>query len=65
MCPATFFFFFLNDFIYVFLAVLWSLLLGGLFASCLELLELKQGLFFVVVRGLLIAMASLVAEHWL
>ena len=57
------FFFFLNDFIYVFLAVLWSLLLGGLFASCLELLELKQGLFFVVVRGLLIAMASLIAEH--
>ena len=57
------FFFFLNDFIYVFLAVLWSLLLGGLFASCLELLELKQELFFVVVRGFLIAMASLVAEH--
>ena len=40
-----------------------SLLLGGLFASCLELLELKQGLFFVVVRGFLITMASLVAEH--
>ena len=32
----------------------------GLFSSCSE-----QGLLFVVVRGLLIAVASLVAEHGL
>ena len=30
------------------------------FSSCGE-----RGLFFVAVRGLLIAVASLVAEHWL
>ena len=49
----------INLFIYfwlcwVFIAVL------GLFSSCGE-----RGLLFVVVRGLLIAVASLVAEHGL
>ena len=52
-----FFFFFL---IYSFLSVLGSRLCARAFSSCGE-----QGLLFVAVRGLLIAVASLVAEHGL
>ena len=56
-------FFFLNKFIYLF--ILFLAMLGlhccvRAFSSCGE-----QGLLFVVVRGLLIAVASLVAEHTL
>ena len=47
-------------FIYLFLAVLGPLCRTRTFSSCGE-----QGLLFVAVRGLLIAMASLVAEHGL
>ena len=55
--------FFLNIFIYLF--VLFSAALGlrccaQAFSGCSE-----RGLLFVVVRGLLIAVASLVAEHGL
>ena len=52
-------FFFLN-FIYLFLAVLGLCCCTRAFSSCGE-----QGLLFVVVSGLLIAVASLVAEHGL
>ena len=55
--PVSFFFFF--SFIY-FLAVLGLHCCTWAFSSCCE-----QGLLFVVVRGLLIAVASLVAEHGL
>ena len=62
------FFFLTNLFIYLFLAVLdlhccvWAFSSCGkrAFSSCGE-----QGLFFVAVHGLLIAVASLVAEHGL
>ena len=47
-------------FIYLFLAALGLRCCTGAFSSCSE-----QGLLFFVVRGLLIAVASLVAEHWL
>ena len=43
-----------------FLAALGLRCCTGAFSSCRE-----QGLLFVVVRGLLIAVASLVAEHGL
>ena len=52
-------FIFLN-FIYLFLAVLGLRCCARAFSSCGE-----QGLLFVVVRRLLIAVASLVAEHGL
>ena len=53
------FLFFFNSFIYFWLR--WVLVAAcGLFSSCSE-----QGLLFIVVRGLLIAVASLVAEHGL
>ena len=50
---------FLN-FIYLFLAALGLRCCPRAFSSCGE-----RGLLFVAVRGLLIAMASLVAEHGL
>ena len=56
----SFFFFFLNKFIYLFLAVLGLRCCARSFSSCG-----KRGLLFVAVRGLLIAVASLVAEHGL
>ena len=51
--------FFLN-FIYLFLAVLGLHCCARALSSCGE-----RGLLFVAVRGLLIAVASLVAEHGL
>ena len=53
-----FFFFFFNKFIYLFLVVLGLRCCTRAFFSCSE-----RGLLFVAVRGLLIAVASLVAEH--
>ena len=53
------FFFFLNLF-YLFLAALGLRCCARAFSSCGE-----QGLLFIAVRGLLIAVASLVAEHGL
>ena len=55
----TLFFFFLNKFLY-FLAALGFRCWVQAFSSYGE-----QGLLFVAVRGLLIAVASLVAEHGL
>ena len=55
-----FFFFLINLFIYLFLAALGLPCCARAFSSCSE-----QGLLFVAVRGLLIAVASLVAEHGL
>ena len=52
--------FFLNLFIYLFLAALGLRCFAWAFSSCGE-----RGLLFVAVRGLLIAVASLVAEHGL
>ena len=58
---GTILFFFLILFIYLlFLAVLGHCCCARAFSSCGE-----QGLLFVVVGGLLIAVASLVAEHGL
>ena len=54
------FFFFFNKFIYLFLAVLGLRCYARAFSSCGE-----QRLLFVAVCGLLIAVASLVAEHGL
>ena len=62
--PCISFFFFLILFIYLFIYLFMAVL--GLhccvwaFSGCSE-----WGLLFVVVRGLLIAVASLVAEHGL
>ena len=53
-----FFFFFLNKFIYLFLAVLGLRCCVQAFSSCGE-----WGLLFIVVCRLLIAVASLAAEH--
>ena len=55
-----FLFFKINLFIYLFLAALGLHCYARAFSSCGE-----QGLLFVVVRRLLIAVASLVAEHGL
>ena len=52
--------FFLYKFIYLFLAALGLHCCAQSFSSCGE-----QGPLFVAVRGLLIAVASLVAEHGL
>ena len=52
--------FFFNLFIYLFLAVLGLHCCARAFSSCSE-----RGVLFVVVSGLLIAVASLVAEHGL
>ena len=51
---------FLNKFIYLFLAAFGLHCCAPAFSSCGE-----WGLLFVAVRGLLIAVASLVAEHGL
>ena len=52
--------FFFNEFIYLFLAALGLRCCAWAFSSCSE-----RGLLFVVVRGLLIVVASLVAQHGL
>ena len=52
------FFFLINLFIYLFLAALGLRCCARAFSSCGE-----WGLLFVVVRGLLIVVASLVVEH--
>ena len=52
--------FFENLFIYLFLAALGLCCCARAFSSCGE-----RGLLFVAVRGLLIAVASLVAKHGL
>ena len=57
--PAAFFFF-LILFIYLFLAALGLCCCVRASSSCCE-----RGLLFLAVRGLLIAVASLVAEHGL
>ena len=54
------FFFLINSFIYLFLAALGLCCCMRVFSSCGEV-----GLFFVVVRGLLLAVASLIGEHGL
>ena len=54
------FFFLINLFIYLFLAALGLHCCVRAFSSCGE-----RGLLFVAVRGLLIVVASLVAEHGL
>ena len=53
-------FFLINLFIYLFMAALGLRCCGRAFSSCGE-----RGLLFLVVRGLLIAVASLVAEQGL
>ena len=58
--PKQFCMFFFCKFIYLFLAALGLSCYAWAFSSCCE-----RGLLFVVVRGLLIAVASLVAEHGL
>ena len=50
--------FILNLFIYLFMAALGLRCCARAFSSCRE-----RGLCFIVVHGLLIAVASLVAEH--
>ena len=57
-CLSNSFFFFLIYFIYLFLAVLGLCCCARAFSSCGE-----RGLLFVVVRGFLIAVVSLVAGH--
>ena len=57
---VLFFNYFLNKQIYLFMAVLGLRCCTRAFSSCG-----KRGLLFVAVRGLLIAVASLVAEHGL
>ena len=59
-CGLSFFFFLINLFIYLFLAALGLRCSMRAFSSCGE-----WGLLFVVVRGFLITVASLVAEHGL
>ena len=54
------FFFLINLFIYSFMAALGLHCCTRAFSSCGE-----RGLLFVVVYGLLIAVASLIAEHGL
>ena len=57
--PSPFFFFFYKLILFILvLAVLGLRCCAQAFSSCGE-----EGLLFVAVRGLLIAMASLVAEH--
>ena len=55
-----FFFFLINLFIYLFLAALGLRCCARAFSSCSE-----RGLLFIAMCGLLIAVASLVAEHGL
>ena len=54
------FLFFLNKFIYLFLVALGLCCMQSFLSSCGE-----RGILFIAVRGLLIAVASLVAEHGL
>ena len=54
------FFFLVNLFIYLFMAALGLCCRVWAFSNCIE-----QGLLFAVVCGLLIAVASFVAEHGL
>ena len=56
----VFFLIFKNIYIYLFLATWGLCCCAWAFSSCGE-----RGLLFVAVRGLLIVMASLVAEHGL
>ena len=58
--PKISLFFFLNKLIYLFLAALGLCCWARSFSSCSE-----RGLLFVAVLGLLIVVASLVAEHGL
>ena len=58
--PHSLNFFFLIFFLNLFLALLGLCCYAWAFSSCSE-----RGLLFVAVRGLLIAVASLVAEHGL
>ena len=58
--PNLYFYLFFYKFIYLFLAALGLRCCMRAFSSCDE-----QGLLFVAVPGLLIAVASLVAEHGL
>ena len=58
--PPSLFILFTNLFIYLFLAAMGRRCRGQAFSSCGE-----RGLLFVAVRGILIAVASLVAEHGL
>ena len=58
--PLSFQFFFFRNLFILFLAALGLRCCARAFSSCGE-----RGLLFVVVRGLLIAVASLVAEHGL
>ena len=51
---------FIHSFIYLFMAALGLRCCAWVFSSCGE-----WGLLFIAVRGLLIAVASLVAEHGL
>ena len=60
LAPSYLFFFNLFIILYLFLAVLGLCCCAGAFSSCGE-----WGRLFIVVRGLLIAVASLVAEHGL
>ena len=55
-----FFFLFISLFIYLFIWLHWVFVAAWAFSGCGEC-----GLLFVAVRGLLIAAASLVAEHGL
>ena len=55
---SEFIYLFIYKFIYLFLAVLGLCCCAWSFSSCGE-----QGLLFIVVRGLLIVVASLVAER--
>ena len=57
---VDFFYIYIHLFIYLFLAVLGLRFCLRAFCSCGE-----WGLLFVAVRGLLIAVASLVVEHGL
>ena len=57
----SFFFFLINLFmLFIYFWLRWVFVAMRAFSSCSE-----QGLLFIAVRGLLIATASLVAEHWL
>ena len=55
---VVFFFFLMYLFIYLFMAALGLLCCARAFSSCGE-----RGLLFVVMRGLLTVVASLLAEH--
>ena len=59
--PSTSFFFLIYIYLFTYLFWLcWVFVAARAFSSCSE-----RGLLFVVVHGLLIAVASLVAEHGL